>query len=335
MRHLIGYTAIAVTLLAACGDTEAPDAARSSFDAVEVSTNLETAQLALANEAWQSLRGLGPRFGRIAGGFTLAGQARIVAPQLPPAVRGTTFVIDSASLEYVADPSRAGAPGNGVRFMLYAIDPSTQQPLPGREIGYADLTDEGSPAGPGIALRLRVVTGGITRLEYGVAVVGTDSAATLQAAGFTTTGASRVEFRVGVVGMRAADTTANEVQFAIGIPSKAFHATATLQHAALSGDSAGAIALNVRQGFNQVGMLAHATPSQIEAVFQINGIPFATAQGDPGHPDVRGADGRDLTPAEAHALIGIHLLVGRVAEMFDGLMRPVGGMLAVGAGQPT
>jgi hypothetical protein len=259
------------------------------------------------------------------------GPARLVAPQLPPAIRGTTFVLDSITLQYVPDSSRPGAPANGVRFILYPVDRTTHQPLFGQEIGYADLTDEGNQSSPEIALRLRAVIAGLTRLDYRVVVVGADSAAMLQAAGFTYDGATRVEFQVAVRGARTADTAATEVAFAIGIPSHGFLATATLQHVTLTGDSAGAIAMTVRQGFNQVGMMAHATPLELTAVFQVNGIPFATVRGDPGHPTVQGADGRDLTAPEVDALIGIQRLTGRVFEMFDCLMRPVGGILGVGS----
>ena len=122
-----------------------------------------------------------------------------------------------------------------------------------------------------------------------------------------------------------------EVAFAIGIPAHGFLATATLQQLTLTGDSAGAIAMTVRQGFNQVGMVARATPVELTAVFQLNGLPFATVRGDPAHPTVQGADGRELTAAEVDALVGIQRLAGRVLQMFDCLMQPVGGILGVGA----
>jgi hypothetical protein len=86
--------------------------------------------------------------------------------------------------------------------------------------------------------------------------------------------------------------------------------------------------LNVRQGFNQVGMTAHASPSEVAAMFQVNGLPFATAAGDPTSPTLRGVDGRVLAPAAVEVLIGIHRLTGEVLGMFDDLMQPVGGVLA-------
>ncbi|MEO8138907.1 MAG: hypothetical protein ABI742_04620 [Gemmatimonadota bacterium] len=354
--------AVAITLLAvACSDAGGPGGTGQNFDAADINTNLQTVQQVLGGGAWQSLRTLGPRFGAAGPAAALAGKvgaglvtaqsglspvmggvriaqallsssnAHLVAPQLPPAIRGTTFVLDGTTLQYVPDSTRIGAPANGVRFILYAVDSATQQPLPSQELGQADLTDEGDPLAPGIALRLTIVMDRVTRLDYSVAVLGAANAGTLQATGFTTDGTTRVEFRVGVVGAHSQDTTVAEVQFAIGVPSKGFLATATLQHVSLTGDSAGAIQVQVWQGLSQVGMAGHATSAEVQAVFQVNGIPFATIEGDPNHPIVRSVDGRDLTVAEVEALVGIHLVVGRVGEMFDCLMQPVGGILGAGA----
>lgn len=356
MRHLMKASAAALALLIGCGDAGAPSSTGVEFDAVGVGDNIETVGRLLDDGAWQSLRVLGPRFdvagsaaglaGRLSAGLGASGRgdpagagiriarailsgepSRIIAPQLPLAIRGTTFVLDSLTQQYLPDPNRSGAPANGVRFILYATDSATHQPIPAQEIGYADLTDEGTASSPAIALRLQAVIGGTTRLDYRVVVVGTDSAATLQAAGFTDDGATRITFEVGVHGVRAADTSAAEVTFAIGVPARGFLATATLQQVTLDGDSAGAIALTVRHGFNQVGLVVHATPTELTGVFQVNGLPFATISGDPAHPTVRGADGRELTAVEMDALLGIQRLAGRVLEMFDCLMEPVGGML--------
>src|SRR5438874_1300229 len=57
----------------------------------------------------------------------------------PPGVIGKTFVWD-ATLGSYRPSNRRGAPPNGVRLVLYAIDPRTQLPSsPLTEIGYADL----------------------------------------------------------------------------------------------------------------------------------------------------------------------------------------------------
>jgi hypothetical protein len=56
---------------------------------------------------------------------------------------GTTFVYDGEEGRYVGDPEATGAPANGVRFVLYAIDPAPRRPAeplqPGLDVrGSAD-----------------------------------------------------------------------------------------------------------------------------------------------------------------------------------------------------
>lgn len=359
MRHLIKASAAAAIVLTACSDSSGPAPASPTFDATGVSANVQTIRTVLDNNTWQSLRILGPRFsaaGRAAGlagrvsaavggsaeGSAAASGVRVartimagdasalLAPQLPAAVRGTTFVLDPATLQYVADAARTGAPANGVRFALYATDLFTKQPIPGQEIGHADLTDEGTATSAGIALRLRAVVAGITALDYRVGVTGTNSAGVLQAAGYALNGADRIDFQVELKGASASDTTAAQVVFAIGVPSKAFSTTATLQHVTLTGDSVASAAMTVRQGGSQVGLVASVTGAGLSAAFQVNGVAFATATGDPANPALAGADGRPLTAAEVAALVDIHRLAGHVLQMFDCLMKPVGGILGVG-----
>jgi hypothetical protein len=353
MRHLMIPSAVAMILLGGCGDSAAPNAGGTGFDAAALGGNAAAVRQVLDDDAWQSLQTLGPRFGaagaaagiagqltadigagagvRIAQAILLGGRSQIVAPQLPLAIRGTTFVLDSVTLEYVADSTRSGAPATGVRFLLYETDPASRQPLPEREIGYADLTDEADAADPAIALRLQAAIAGATRLDYHVVVVGTGSATTLLATGYTDAGATRVAFRIGVRGVTAADTAAAEVTFAIGIPAREFQTTATLQHLSLRGDSIGTITLTARQGNHQVGMAAHVTLTALTAIFQVDGHPFATVQGDPDAPVVQGVNGQPLSADEVDALLGIHHLSGRMLEIFDCLMQPVGGMLGFGS----
>lgn len=355
MRHFMRASTAAVVLLTGCGEAGGPGVPGTGFDAEGVRGNIATVQQVLDDGTWRSLQILGPRFGiagsaagvagrltaGLAGSHTpsgagvriaraiLSGGASLVAPQLPPAVRGTTFVLDPTTLQYVPDSTRTGAPANGVRFILYATDSSSEQPLPGQETGYLDLTDEAPPASPAIALRLQAIIAATTRLDYRILITGADSAIALEAAGYTDDGATRVALQTQVRAGLAADNSAAEVAFTIGIPSRAFVATATLQHFSLNGDSAGTIAMTVRQGPDQVGMLVHGSQGTITALFQVNGIPFATVQGDPEHPTIRGTDGQPLSPGEVEALVAIHRLTGTVLAMFDCVMRPVGGILGL------
>ncbi len=353
---------LALATVAACGDPGAPGGDLTALDAPAVSANLQAVDRVLQAGVWESFRSLAPRFtaagpaaglGAAMGGGAVAelsadgaraaalrlGRALLAVtrapafvPRLPPEVRGITFVLDSVTLQYVPDPGRSGAPANGVRFILYAVDTVTSEPLPGVEIGYADLMDEGDALPAGIAHRIRVVSGGITHLDYFVTAGGTDSTGALHAAGFVTDGTTRVELQAGISAGRTGDTAAMEVRFAIGIPDRAFQAAATVRNVDAAGGSVGEIALDVQQGETRIGLALHGGEDSVIAEFRVNGELLATAQGDGGNPVIRGADGRELTLGERQALSGILELAAQVFAMFDCLMRPVAAMLGVGVG---
>ncbi len=80
------------------------------------------------------------------------------AALFPPDVIGKTFEWNTTFSDYEAT-ARAGAPSNGVRFILYAIDPLTGQPAaPLVEVGYVDLMDESS----GTTAKLHVIVAGVS-----------------------------------------------------------------------------------------------------------------------------------------------------------------------------
>src|SRR5438309_6956635 len=59
----------------------------------------------------------------------------------PPTLLGSVFSWDPTSHGYVQSSSTGGPP-NGIRFLLYAIDPFTGEPAtPLTQVGYADLLD--------------------------------------------------------------------------------------------------------------------------------------------------------------------------------------------------
>jgi len=79
------------------------------------------------------------------------------AALFPPDVIGKTFEWNTTFSDYEAT-ARTGAPSNGVRFILYAIDPLTGQPAaPLVEVGYVDLMDESS----GTTAKLHVIVAGV------------------------------------------------------------------------------------------------------------------------------------------------------------------------------
>ena len=111
---------------------------------------------------------------------------------LPDEVLGTTFVWSTAEETYVAS-ERNDAPADGVRFVLYALDPVTHEPAaPLNELGYVDLRDL-STATTDVA-RLIVVSQGVTYFDYSVSASGTSDDAEVDVLGFLSDGDHRVNF---------------------------------------------------------------------------------------------------------------------------------------------
>jgi len=79
--------------------------------------------------------------------------ARNAVPLFPINFLGQTFVFDATTDSYVIDAARGGAPSDGVRFILYRLDPASRLPaLPLAPFGFVDLTDESDA----VSTRLRV-----------------------------------------------------------------------------------------------------------------------------------------------------------------------------------
>lgn len=348
-------TLAALWVAAACSEGGTGVDSDAAFDAARVEADLRRIGEVLGSEVWSSFRVLGERVpapqpsGAIAPAQALepvtlsadprraailfaerlleSGSGSALVPSIPFEVRGTTFVLDPGTLQYVADPERSGAPENGVRFILYAVNPLTGEPVPTVEIGYADLTDEGDALEGAVSLRLVVVSGDVTYLDYLVTAGGTESSGALTVAGFVSDGETRVHFNVAVTGQQSGGVELVDVQFRIAIEGRPFEAAVTLRNVSGADGSMGQVEVVVHISADVVSLAATGGPESIHAEFRVNGELFATVSGDPLDPEIRGADGRPLTREEREALHRILALSGMVFDMFAHLMQPVGVIL--------
>ncbi len=250
-------------------------------------------------------------------------------PLISPASRGATFVWSAESGDYRKDPTRAGAPANGVRFILYATDPATGQPDPTRERGHADLTDTGSANGPDVALRLVAVYEGITFLNYGLTLVPQAHRGRLDVRGFVRDPEHRVDFEVAVEGSRDGAVGRVDVAFTIGIAARAFRIDGRVRGVE-NGAGRGEIELTVRHGEHSIRTVVVGDERTIDASFAINGTIFATARGDRANPVIRRPDGSPLSAGEIEALAHIVRLTETILEWVNCLVEPVGGLVALG-----
>src|SRR5688572_4347127 len=201
MRSARLVSVIGLGLLAGCSDGTAARPGR--FNAARVEAGVSAVERATASPVLRSLQVVGRLAGDIGAttamtsgtgwesslenaiqrlpATTDAGAALI--PVMRASVLGKTFVYDASARKYLPDATRTGAPPNGVRFILYETA-ANGDPIPGREVGYADLTDERRSSASTAGIRLVVVSGGVTYLSYSFDLTGSFEAANFAVHGF-------------------------------------------------------------------------------------------------------------------------------------------------------
>lgn len=343
------FTIIALGTVAGCSDATSPRPGR--FDAARVDAGIAAVQRVAASPMLGSLQvigrsaatvtastvadgarwdnGLESVVRRLATATTDVGTALI--PVMRASVLGKTFVYDASKRTYVPDAARTGAPPNGVRFILYETA-ANGDPIPGREVGYANLTDERSASPSTAGIRLVVVSGGVTYLSYSFDLTGSLDAAKVDVRGFLTDGTERIDFSIstsqqlfGRGGKVTLDATLTVAQHDVVITAKA-------EGTAGESNGDGKIDLTVRSGSDHIVVDAQTTQGQLDATFTINGQLLATATGDPQSPVIRGQGDRDLTADELHALGAIVGMADSLFKFVSALLLPAGVLLLIALG---
>lgn len=119
----------------------------------------------------------------------------IKATIIGPAYLGHTYTLSSATGAYAYDASRTGAPTNGVRFILYALDATGNVATPLAEQGRVDFIDLSTATTN--ALRVQVVWGATTYADYTISgTYASSSSASLLLKGFVSDGSTEVHFDI-------------------------------------------------------------------------------------------------------------------------------------------
>ena len=141
----------------------------------------------------------------------------IIAPQY----LGKTYVLTGSAGSYTYTAStRTGAPANGVRFILYAVDPITFQPVsPLVETGHADLIDLSTSTTN--SLQVVIIEGTTTYANYTVSGSDASGVANLTLTGFVSDGATQVNFSISFKSNNSAGTLSETTT--IDAPSQSFH----------------------------------------------------------------------------------------------------------------
>jgi hypothetical protein len=238
---------------------------------------------------------------------------------------GKTFVRNASTLEYeVSD--RTGAPSNGVRFIVYTVNPISGQPVtPLQEVGYVQLTDlSGSTTQ---AARVLVVSGDITYLDYTVTAMATTAGGLITVAGYVTDGATRANVNLRSTVNQTAGLT---MLYSIDVPQRDVSIDLTMSTTGLDPETATfGIDLGMSGPNGTVSMSGQFTATGGTIVVRVNGDVFAniTSEG-PGEPIITGADGQPLTAEDQATFQNIFALTGEAFITFDVMLLPIGFFLA-------
>jgi hypothetical protein len=254
-------------------------------------------------------------------------------PIFPSNFLGRTFEWDG-ELERYAMTERTGAPANGVRFVLYAVDPFSGQPAtPLNEVGFLDLTDEGSAS----ATRLGVLaeTGGVVRLDYLVsasyALLGNSIQATATGEGFLSDGTRRLDFDLvqTVTYDTAAETMAVDLLYDLEMPDENVRVLVDVSgeiDLAGPGSLALELAMRITQGGNVTVFSGTVDATDaLDGSIAHNGETVALIGGTTSAPTFTDAGGEPLTAAELEALRQAFDLIDAVFDFATAIFQPFGG----------
>jgi hypothetical protein len=357
----IATMAAALVLATACGDDgpNYPDV----FDPAAMQDELSTANAAMMAPATESFAASGPLIDNalvaldgeplaleapamlLDGGHLRMSEARSVATRLrraaslrtavaggtrahaiPPAALGKTFEYNPVTDEYEMG-NEAGAPSNGVRFVLYAVDPIDGSPVePLVERGYVDLTRTATSSSA--TARVVVYTAAASPvLDYAARIAGAVTSPRVELEGFARNGEDRLDFTLETAFSLQDESI--EIDWRTRVPTRdlitrlqqSFNdgADATFQIDAAVVSASGRIDMD--------GTIHEETGGSIAV--KVNGETFATmvlANGE-ADPTVVNAGGEPLTQEEQATLLQIFEWFAGAIFVFILLLAPMGTLL--------
>jgi hypothetical protein len=241
---------------------------------------------------------------------------------IPAELAGKTFEYSGGS--YVPT-ERTGAPANGVRFLIYAVNPVTFEPVePLQEIGYVQLTDlSGSTTQ---AARVIVVSGETTYLDYTVSATATATSGRVTVTGYVTDGTIRADINLRSTISEASGLT---LLYSLDVPQRDVSIDLTMTMTGFDQQNATIdISLSMNGPNGSVSMSGQLTQTGGTLTVRVNGDVFATISSGGGEPVITGADGQPLSQEDAEALQNIFNLTGAAFTSFDAMVVPVGAFLA-------
>ncbi len=323
--------ALTLSLFSACDDAAGPE----DVDPVQTSSTVESAvsQYITGNQALQNLDVLGVAMGAALNAPTAVllkpesgfgsfrdlgtgiweavrdaelrqGSSGASLMAIPVGLLGKTFVYNPGTGAYEIDQARTDAPANGVRFVMYAVNPVTGQPVePLNEIGYFDIIDTSSF--PTVSVSLIAVVGTDTLISYSVTGTFSATGVTIDVTGFISDGTSQLDFTIALTGDETSGSITIDLSFADVTVHIQFSDT-------VDGGDSGLI--NITQGGNSVVFeVTEDALGNVTGTISFNGTVVAQLSGTFEAPVITNAEGGDLTAAEIQSIGDIFDALG---EMF-------------------
>jgi hypothetical protein len=353
-KRCVALAAAASVALSGCGDSgpEAPfNPSGTSGDLAAVSATFESATF--ASFAWfapsfdAALAG-SPVVSASASAFnfrraTNAGELRAAAvrsakrlAELAPKAAHGSFSASSAAIPsdiagktfeysggaYVAT-ARTGAPANGVRFILYAVDPVTFLPHePLVETGYVQITDQSGSNN--LAARVVVVSGTTTYLDYTVRITSTITSGQVTVAGYVTDGTNRANINIQSTVTSASGLT---LLYTVTVPTRGVSINLTMTATGLDQQS-GTIDINLGVSGPNGSILMSGTFTETSGTLtvRVNGDDFATITST---GTISGADGQPLADEDISALEDVFGITDQAFASFDEMFMPVGAFMTI------
>lgn len=257
--------------------------------------------------------------------FQRASLSHGLAIIIPNEIRGTTYEWNEATDQYEAT-ARTGAPSNGIRFILYAVNPANGQIVePVTEVGNVDVIDQSSATTD--AVRFLVVSGGTTYFDYGVQFTETATGGTVGVDGFVSNGTTRVNHDITITASSANNGTLNG-DFELDVPARGFSLDYTLD--AVNADTQNPTLtydLTARGENGRIGLTGSGDNNTENATFTVNGDPFAVFTESGGTATLTRPDGSPLTTQEAQAAALVYEVLSFGLLVFLALVAPVASVL--------
>lgn len=248
------------------------------------------------------------------------------AVMFPADLLGKTLVYNPETEKYEVDPSLTGAPANGIRFILYAIDPVFKRPLVDTPVGHADFTDRSTPTAD--VLGIEVVISDRTVVDYEAsAIVEVLSGKTLVfgAVGFVDDGRRRLDFDLT---QRLSEEHGVAFDYLLEVAGEDASVRLT---AAAEPEQPVSIELTVQDGRGKVVLSLTVNDAELSGSVTMNDAaePAVVISGTPEEPVFTHPDGTPLTEEETRAVRQLFRLVDKLTEVVRKLLRPAHRILNV------